>query len=75
MNSSPKVDIAGARFLKRLFLDLKAKKIDFKIAEARAEVRDTLRTEDMEDLLGHISRFVSVNDLVEDTLKNQPKTI
>ncbi|MGG7034737.1 MAG: SulP family inorganic anion transporter [Flavobacterium sp.] len=75
MNSSPKIDIAGARFLKRLFLDLKAKNIDFKIAEARAEVRDTLRAENMEDLLGYISRFVSVNDLVEEALKNQSESI
>jgi len=71
LNSSPHVDIAGARFLKQLFIDLKAKKISLKIAEARSEVRDTLRSENLEDLLGHISRFVSVDDLVvEATKKN-----
>jgi SulP family sulfate permease len=71
LNSSPNVDIAGARFLKQLFIDLKAKKIALKIAEARSEVRDTLRSENLEDLLGHISRFVSVDDLVvEATKKN-----
>ncbi|HSN47861.1 MAG TPA: sulfate permease [Flavobacterium sp.] len=64
LNSSPQVDIAGARFLKHLFIDLKKKKISLKIAEARSEVRDTLRSENLEDLLGHISRFVSVDDLV-----------
>jgi SulP family sulfate permease len=64
LNSSPHVDIAGARFLKQLFIDLKAKNISFKIAEARSEVRDILRSENLEDLLGHISRFVSVDDLV-----------
>lgn len=71
LNSSPYVDIAGARFLKQLFIDLKEKKITFKIAEARSEVRDTLRSEKLEDLLGQISRFVSVDDLVvEATRKN-----
>lgn len=71
LNSSPYVDMAGARFLKQLFIDLKAKKIALKIAEARAEVRDTLRSENLEDLLGEISRFNSVDDLVvEATRKN-----
>ena len=64
LNSSPHVDISGARFLKQLFIDLKAKNISLKIAEARSEVRDILRAENLEDLLGHISRFVSVDDLV-----------
>jgi SulP family sulfate permease len=65
MNSSPRVDITGARLLKRLFTDLKAKGITLKIAEARSEVRDKLRSENLEELLGHISRFVSVDDLVQ----------
>lgn len=69
LNSSPNVDIAGARFLKQLFIDLKARKILLKIAEARSEVRDTLRSENLEDLLGHISRFVSVDDLVVEATK------
>ena len=71
LNSSPHVDIAGARFLKHLFTDLKEKNISLKIAEARSEVRDILRSEKLEDVLGHISRFVSVDDLVvEATKKN-----
>lgn len=70
LNSSPYVDIAGARFLKQLFIDLKKKKIALKIAEARSEVRDTLRSENLEDLLGHISRSVSVDDLVVEAIQN-----
>jgi SulP family sulfate permease len=70
LNSSPHIDIAGARFLKHLFLDLKAKNISLKIAEARSEVRDILRDEKLESLLGHISRFVSVDDLVVEATKN-----
>jgi sulfate permease, SulP family len=76
LNSSPHVDIAGARFLKQLFKDLKTKKIVLKIAEARSEVRDILRSENLEDLLGHISRFVSVDDLVaEATRKNAQSNV
>lgn len=69
LNSSPSVDIAGARFLKQLFIDLKTNKINLKIAEARSEVRDILRSENLEEIFGPISRFVSVDDLVEEATK------
>ncbi|WP_431243439.1 SulP family inorganic anion transporter [Flavobacterium sp. P21] len=64
LNSSPRVDIAGTRFLKNLFFDLDTKNITLKIAEARSEVRDRLRAENLEFFMGHISRSVSVDDLV-----------
>ncbi|MDR6845101.1 sulfate permease [Flavobacterium granuli] len=70
LNSSPRIDIAGARFLKQLFSDLQAKNISLKIAEARAEVRDSLRAEGLEMLLGHISRATSVDDLVVSAVQN-----
>jgi len=70
LNSSPHVDIAGARFLKHLFTELKKKNISLKIAEARAEVRDNLRAEGLEMLLGHISRSTSVDDLVVSAAQN-----
>jgi len=71
LNSSPRIDISGARFLKHLFIDLKTKNISLKIAEARSEVRDTLRAEGLEVLLGHISRSVSVDDLVVSANKQE----
>ena len=58
------------RFLKQLYIDLKNKDIVLKIAEARSEVRDILRAENLEDLLGHISRFISVDDLVVQATSN-----
>jgi SulP family sulfate permease len=73
LNSSPRIDIAGARFLKQLFIDLKSKNISLKIAEARSEVRDTLRAEGLEVLLGHISRSVSVDDLVVQAIRINDK--
>ncbi len=63
-STTPYVDIAGARLIKRLYLDLQSKGIALKIAEAHASVRDMLRAEEIEYLLGHISRKISVDDLV-----------
>ncbi|MND98919.1 putative sulfate transporter [compost metagenome] len=73
LNSSPRVDIAGARFLKNLFIDLQAKNITLKIAEARSDVRDSLRSENLEILFGHISRSVSVDDLVQRAIHDNKK--
>lgn len=69
MNSSPIIDISGARFFRRLTDDLNAKGVTLQIAEAHSEVRDMLRSENLEELLGHISRFVSVDDLVKEAEK------
>ena len=69
LSSSPKIDLAGVRFFKQFFMDLKAKNISLKVTEARAEVRDNLRAEGLEVLLGHISRSVSVDDLVVEATK------
>ena len=66
LGTSPYVDISGARLIKKLYLDLQSMGISFKIAEAHAGVRDLLRTEDVEFLLGHISRKVTVDDLVNE---------
>ena len=65
-STTSSVDIAGARLIKRLYTDLNAKGISLKIAEAHAGVRDILRLEEIEHLLGHISRKISVDDLVND---------
>ncbi len=66
LNSTPHIDIAGARFFKKLLFDLNDRKITLKIAEARSEVRDMLRAENLEEIYGHISRKVSVNDMVKE---------
>jgi len=64
LSTSPYVDLAGAKLIKRLYMDLKAKGITLKIAEAHSRVRDLMRVEEFELLHGHISRKVSVDDLV-----------
>ena len=64
LSTSAYVDSSGARLIKRLYLDLEARNISFKVADAHSEVRDILRFEDIEHLLGHVSRRDSVHDVV-----------
>ena len=63
-STSPYVDTAGAGLIKKLYLELQSRGIALKIADAHSEVRDMLRAEELEHLLGHISRKVSIDDLV-----------
>ena len=68
LSTSAYVDSSGARLIKRLFLDLKAQGIEFKVAEAHSEVRDILRFEDIEHLLGHVGRRDSIHEVLTHTL-------
>ncbi len=72
MSSTPYMDIAGARLLNRMCLDLKARGISIYIAEALSEVRDLLRAVGLESQIGHISHSISVNDLVEKVKQATP---
>jgi sulfate permease, SulP family len=68
LSTSPFVDRAGAKMIKRLYLDLQTKGIVIRIAEARAAVRDMLRLEEIEHLVGHISRKDSIDDIVKESI-------
>jgi high affinity sulfate transporter 1 len=70
-STSPYVDTAGAELIRKLYLDLQSRGIALKIAEAHSEVRDLLRAEELEHLLGHISRKVSIDDLVNSATTNE----
>jgi len=70
LSTSPSVDRAGAQMIGRLYLDLKARNISLRIAETRAGVRDILRNEEIDKLMGEISRQVTLNDIVKDELKH-----
>jgi sulfate permease, SulP family len=50
---------------------MRKKKIEFRIVEALAPVRDMLRKQGMEEKIGHISRKITVNDVVEDFLEEE----
>jgi hypothetical protein len=47
--------------------------ISLRIAEAHAQVRDILRAEEIDHLLGHISRKVSVDDFVNGAIPEDEK--
>lgn len=68
LSTSPYLDREGAKIIKRLYGELLGKGISLKIAEARSEVRDMLRSEGVEALTGHISRKDSVDELVKAAL-------
>ncbi len=76
LSTSAKIDSSGARLIKRLHLNLKAKKIEFKVAEAHSGVRDILRREDIEHLLGHVSRHDTLHDVVVNAIgESEPDII
>jgi carbonic anhydrase/ABC-type transporter Mla MlaB component len=64
LSTSATIDSSGARLIKRLYENLKAKGIEFKVAEAHSEVRDILRIEEIEHLLGHVSRRDTLHDVI-----------
>jgi sulfate permease, SulP family len=68
LSTSAYIDSGGARLIKRLFLDLEEMGIIFKVAEAHSEVRDILRFEDVEQLLGHVGRRDSIHEVIAHSL-------
>jgi high affinity sulfate transporter 1 len=65
LSNVPYIDVPGARMLKRLHQELNEQQIEFKIAEAHGPVRDMLRSEELESLVGTITRRVALADMVE----------
>ncbi|MFN8239754.1 MAG: bifunctional SulP family inorganic anion transporter/carbonic anhydrase [Bacteroidales bacterium] len=64
LSTSATIDSSGTRLIRRLYQNLKARGIDFKVAEAHSEVRDILRQEGIEHLLGHVSRRDTLHDVI-----------
>lgn len=65
LSNVPYIDIAGARMFRRLHEELAAGGVDFKIVEAHGPVRDVLRAEGLEEIVGAISRRASLAELLE----------
>lgn len=68
LSTSAYVDSSGARLIKRLHENLSARRIVLKVAEAHSEVRDRLRLEEIEHLLGHVSRRDTLHDEVVEAI-------
>ncbi len=66
LSTSPYVDLAGARMLATLHDKLMETGVLLRIVEAHALVRDLLRAEGLEEKVGPINRFASIDDVVED---------
>jgi SulP family sulfate permease len=75
LSTSATIDSSGARLIKRLYENLKADGIEFKVAEAHSEVRDILRFEDIEYLLGHISRRDTLHDIITSSISGREPDI
>ena len=66
LSTSPYIDAAGAKMLQRLEEELEQQGIQFRVAEAHAEVRDILRATGISESLGGVSRHTSLADIVEE---------
>jgi MFS superfamily sulfate permease-like transporter len=75
LSTSPNVDRAGATMIGRLYEELKTRGIRLRLAETRAGVRDILRHEEIDKLIGRINRQVSLNDIVKDELNPDPNKL
>lgn len=75
MSTSANIDSAGVKLIKRLYHDLQNKNISFKLVEAHSEVRDILRKEKIDHLMGHFSRRDSLHDIVTQIIENKEPDI
>jgi len=64
LSNVPYIDVAGARMLRRLHEELSRDSMDFKIVEAHGPVRETLRAEKLDEVVGAITRRTSLADAV-----------
>ncbi len=66
LSTSPYIDAAGAGMLEQIEEDLKREGIQFRVAEAHAEVREILRATGISESLGGVSRHTALAEIVED---------
>jgi SulP family sulfate permease len=72
LSAAPRVDLAGAEALKHLAEHLKRRGVGLRLVDARSSVRDRLRAEGLEESVGPVDRFTSVEDAVEAFLAGGP---
>ena len=75
LSTSAYIDSSGARLIKRLHQNLEAKGIVLKVVEAHSGVRDILRLEKIEHLLGHVSRYDTLHDAVINAISDREPDI
>jgi MFS superfamily sulfate permease-like transporter len=72
LSTTPYVDVAGARMLRRLHDELAGKKIALRVVGAHGDVRDRLRFEKLQDWIGPINRHVSLGEAMGTTPGEPP---
>ena len=65
LSNVPTVDIAGARLLLQLYEEFHARRVAFEVVEAHATVREILRAEGLDKLVGPITRLESLAGVLE----------
>lgn len=70
LSNVPYVDVAGARMLRRLCEQLQSQGRTCRLVEAHGPVRDVLRLEGLEDLLGSISRHAALEEVIAEELSH-----
>jgi len=68
LSTSPMVDLAGARMLAKLHVELDAAGIRLRLVAAHAAVRDILRAEGLEESVGYFGRRIRVADVIDEFL-------
>jgi SulP family sulfate permease len=64
LSASPHIDLAGARMLHHLHVDLARRGLELRIVGARGRVRDLLRAEGIGEKVGGLDRLRTLDDLL-----------
>jgi sulfate permease, SulP family len=64
LSTSNHVDLAGARMVRHLHQELTSQGIELKLVGAHGDVRDLLRRDGLEELLGRIDRRLSLDTIM-----------
>jgi high affinity sulfate transporter 1 len=68
LSTSATIDSSGAALIKRFHENFEKRGILFRVAEAHSGVRDVLRKEKIEHLLGHVSRRDTLHEIIITTI-------
>jgi sulfate permease, SulP family len=69
LSASPHIDLAGARMLHQLYVELARRGISLRIVGARGRVRDLLRAEGIGEKVGGLDRLATLDDLLSSVEK------
>ncbi|MBT9587257.1 SulP family inorganic anion transporter [bacterium] len=65
LSNSADLDVGGCRMLLTLYAELLRRGIQLRLVEARSHVREMLRIEGVEDKVGEVDRFTTLDDVIE----------